>query len=506
MKRIISLAVCVSFLLAVSLQAQAIVPLIQGLPQLAIGYDQPPVAFSPDGKKIVAKNNGAVHIWDAESGKELQQFGAERNGVRYAAFSPDGKKIATTHSYVVARIWDVGSGRELLKLDGKGTAGHSMDSTVFSPDGTKIVTTGGSALRIWDAESGRELQKWEKARTSYTVAFSPDGKKIVTAHAGRFIIWDAESGVELRKWEEKGFNVQHAAFSPDGKKIVTTNYAENTYVQIWDVESGKELQKWEDQSFTSDASFSPDGKMVLAASGNARIWNVESGEEILKLGRENYSVLSAAFSPDGKKIVVGVAVGDGYYLNGFVGIADISALPQQWADVQKRREAERKAGNVILHDERQKSGLKDLEEFLRYGNTELRDKLEAVKADPFDRAEVQAKIDAVKAEIASKKFYDEFYFSAPTSEVRVEGDKSTFVMKIETDFAIQKVDEFLFPMSNVTGEMKKTQSGTVLTVSGSTENIRDMVRNSSNYRARVLFTNLRLRTADVLKIEIIKIQ
>ena len=297
------------------------------------------------------------------------------------------------------------------------------------------------------------------------------------------------------------------------------------------------MRKWEGHGgqWIWSPGFSPDGKMVVVATdGNAQIWDVESGEEILKLSREDCYARSIAFSPDGKKIVVLVQKhpsSSSLYILNTIGISDISALPQQWADTQKRREAEQKASNVILRTERQKSGLNDLGEFLRFGNVELRDKLEAVKADPFDKAEVQAKIDALKTEIAQKKFYDEFYYSAPTGGVRVEGNKTTFSMRIETGFGSPEVGEVRFPTQGITGEsyIRKTDVSfasnmigrteiihsdpwLVLTVRGNTEIIRDMVRNSDNYRARVWFTNLHLEprasysTADVLKIEIIKVQ
>jgi WD40 repeat protein len=58
------------------------------------------------------------------------------------------------------------------------------------------------------------------------------------------------------------------------------------------------------------AAFSPDGRRIVTASENktVRLWKVETGEPIgepLK-GHAN-SVFSAAFSPDGKRIVTASA-------------------------------------------------------------------------------------------------------------------------------------------------------------------------------------------------------
>jgi WD40 repeat protein len=56
----------------------------------------------------------------------------------------------------------------------------------------------------------------------------------------------------------------------------------------------------------SSAAFSPDGKRIVTASldGTARLWDGETGKQIGQaLKGHAGSVNSAAFSPDGKRIV-----------------------------------------------------------------------------------------------------------------------------------------------------------------------------------------------------------
>ena len=296
------------------------------LPIVLKGHTNPIyfAVFSPDGKTILTAcrdhaTNMTVRIWDTETGTELRQLGGFT--INSAVFSADGTKVITCSGSNTVPIWDAESGKVLQELEG-----HidRITSARFSPDGKKVLT--GSAdktVRMWDAESGKELWKIE-GHTPLDSAgeFSPAGKMVITSSADNvvqvrtFRIWDTDSGKELQKFKEQGSQPRFAVFSPDEKKIVIASqiglsmFGIATYddkvAKIWDAESGKVLQKLEGHTDgVLCAFFSPDSKKIITSSidNTARIWDAETGKELQKLEGYVDMGLLAVFSSNGRKVL-----------------------------------------------------------------------------------------------------------------------------------------------------------------------------------------------------------
>jgi tetratricopeptide (TPR) repeat protein len=138
-------------------------------------------------------------------------------------------------------------------------------------------------------------------------------------------LWD-EDGKEIAVLEGHGQKgVSQASFSPDGKMIMTVA-EDRTYraVRLWDT-NGNQIANnhWhcrvgilEFSCPLIHATFSPDGKRVLATSDDntARLWVAATGTEIAVLEGATEGPLDdvarhAAFSPDGKRILLALENG-----------------------------------------------------------------------------------------------------------------------------------------------------------------------------------------------------
>src|SRR5262249_22501968 len=150
----------------------------------------------------------------------------------------DGRRVLT-YSSTTATISGVVSGASLVVLKGHE---ELLNSAVFSPDGTRVVTASG----------GHESLRFERSDASKP---EPNDK---TAR-----IWDASTGSELVVLRGHEAQVNSAAFSPDGARVVTTS-------GIADSTSRRERFPERDDGAAPRDSKKP-------TDNTARIWDAASG-------------------------------------------------------------------------------------------------------------------------------------------------------------------------------------------------------------------------------------
>ena len=271
-------------------------------------------AFSPDGRLVAGPGGQGLSVWDARSGCRFKAQLPHRSQVHGASFSQDGRFILSTDSYA-AKLWELPAGlkcegndvKEIVSLDHSKTGAFAKRNALLSPDGRFIVVTSisGEPAQVHDSSTGDVKFKLRDGSTqTQDAAISSNSSLIVTADDdGKARVWDAATGNLLRTLDgESGVPLALVSFSPDDKLILAASDSRFNLVTVWDAGTGKPMG----QSFPGHiASFSPDGKFVVAVSSgdNARVSDVTTRRTVAELKGLTGKVTHVVFSDDGQRII-----------------------------------------------------------------------------------------------------------------------------------------------------------------------------------------------------------
>lgn len=258
------------------------------------------LAFTRDGKRLTTiDTNGAVAVWDAQSGDKINLPPAHEGA---KALSADSRLLVSVSDGKTS-VWNTISGKRLLEIVGE--PGAEVVGAFFSPDAKRLaLANSNSTVEVWDLVSAKAVLRL-KSRSGpiQFIAFDPHDKRVATGSAGGTTeLWDGSSGRELQQLEDHGSKVLCVAFSPDGQRLVRSS--EDHTVRLWDISSRKEPRNLNPiRSQVLRVAFSSDGQLLATAGadGTARVWDGtgSSGKLLFFLAGHKNVMSSITFSPDG---------------------------------------------------------------------------------------------------------------------------------------------------------------------------------------------------------------
>lgn len=294
------------------------------------------------GLVATCSDDGSVRLWDGNTGRLRVKAKMQHQGlVRGLAVSPDGTRLASSSHDDSVVVWELPSGRQLLRLAGHGRYGGERPLR-FTPDGKRLVSFGddfgpdrdGLLLRVWDLASGRavvEHKIWPegiprpdpkaddlgRARWAEEsmirlgpAVISPDGRRLYMAAAERLREFDVATGKEVRHWPGPGRFVRSLEISPDGRRLLCGIWGVpgSTQVILREIATGQEVWKTElPEDHFQALAFSADGRLVAVGVGGlkpeVRLLDAATGavrHTITNLGGRPARV---AFAPDGNRLV-----------------------------------------------------------------------------------------------------------------------------------------------------------------------------------------------------------
>ena len=287
-----------------------------------------PMAFSPDGQSIVTESKAVgLTVWPLtgarpelvlqDSTNVFVRGGPRLRNDRALAFSPDGKTIVAARNTLSERgvfvlsIWDAESGKEIGVIpEGPEHIEHTgmISSLVFSPDGKTLATASlDHSIRLWDF-AARQLITTLQGHLNevWALAFSADGKSVVSgARDGGVKLWPSRP---QSKDDGIAGSWQPLAFSKDGRTLAALS--REGAVAFFNLATREPEQRFQVDAprFGPMPSVALSGDLKFLAhgtkDGGVKLWNTQSGD-ITHLKASESPVDLVALSPDGSALVTG---------------------------------------------------------------------------------------------------------------------------------------------------------------------------------------------------------
>jgi WD40 repeat protein/tRNA A-37 threonylcarbamoyl transferase component Bud32 len=283
-----------------------------GKPRYTLSHGSPVTcaAFSGDGKTVATGcQDGSARLWDVAGGKARNFHVRHLRPVNAVALSRDGQFVLTGSDDNSARLWSVATqaliGSPLLHA-------RPVENVAFSPDGSRLLTAGrDQSIRLWAIVPLESIrledpgQFWVR-----NLAFSADGKTLLTAghesgRSGAVRVWDVATGKLLgTPLVHKGMVIA-TAFSPDHSTVATAGM--DGSVRLANAVTGQAGYVLPHSQPVNVVVFSPKGDLVLTGSENgaAQLWETQTGKPIGKPLEHRRGVMTAAFSPTGDAFFTG---------------------------------------------------------------------------------------------------------------------------------------------------------------------------------------------------------
>jgi WD40 repeat protein len=306
------------------------------------------VAFAPGGRTALLGSTNAIRVWDIKKyvprGKpdeeepkpkpkdELVVVKAQGEGrfagsvpITHLVASPDGRHLLTA-TYHGVQLWDLTTGKALR---GIGNLGEIKDVAV-SPDGKFALIGTGTAtpdkkkmvltkcgLTRWDLGDGKAVKDFKAKTPVAAVAYSPGGRIALTGGGhqapqkdGKYAwvetklcLWDLEKGEVVKRIPGQANVIVGVAFSRDGKYLSSLWWNNILCCQTRD--TGK-LVRGPLKLPSGKAALSRTGRHILVGDNTGGVVLLDArGKQVRSFPKLKGPVQALAFSPDGKRALVG---------------------------------------------------------------------------------------------------------------------------------------------------------------------------------------------------------
>ncbi|MCE2402466.1 hypothetical protein J4G08_16480 [Candidatus Poribacteria bacterium] len=230
------------------------------------------------------------------------------------AFSHDGKSVmACSQAGLHVYDWPTLNLQKMIKVQAK-----NVHDLAFSPSGDRLAVGGGNPaiegiVEIFSWPEAKSLRVLKKHRDSVTAVAWRDVSVLASASLDRrIILWDLHTGTPIQDLQGHSKGVSSLCFLNDKDMLVSTGIDQS--VRVWDLTSGELIRSMNNHTLpVHDLALRPgEARLpVIVSAGDdrtVRFWQPTIGR-MVKFARFKVAPLDVAWLNDGSKVVASCADG-----------------------------------------------------------------------------------------------------------------------------------------------------------------------------------------------------
>lgn len=256
------------------------------------------IACSPDGTLVSASEDKTAIIWDLATGKPRHTLKDHKEIVASVAISKDGKTVVTGSRDNTAIVWDAKTGEKKATITDHGTW---VTVVSVSDDGAVVLSSDRGKNAIWERSTGKSRVINLGSYPSCVV--SGDGTRIASAIKNEIQLWDVKTGDKLPTQFGSTAAVLHASWHPKDQQLFV-GQADNTAVLVG--ADGKFTPLPDHAGSPSSSSWSSDGSVILTGDhgGTAALWDTKTAQLQKTFRGDLGEVAAVSLLGDGSRVAV----------------------------------------------------------------------------------------------------------------------------------------------------------------------------------------------------------
>jgi len=249
------------------------------------------INISNDGKNILSSTgNKNVDVWGLLDGNLKNQLRGHNSYITEIKVSLD--KVCTLSVDGAVRIWDLESGKCLKNYNNLNQTSkfpraffNKTTSLAFSED-SKLFTTGteGGIINLWESDSGRLIKNFNFKKSDpkrigdfkwvASIDIDPQGNYIAAGCQDGWVrVWEIETGnlIIEKPVLAPGMRVTHVQFTRDSSYIGAS--AIGSVIKLWNLKSSDQINfSGNHEDYITTFNFSQDNKFIISGSNDNKIF------------------------------------------------------------------------------------------------------------------------------------------------------------------------------------------------------------------------------------------